>query len=116
MPVHKVTQFLSDISTFFKKSDSDHAMFAIMDVIKGIRINLTSLLIFAYYIDVKWRVRNSRNLNYLKPVNVEIVIFSMLRVHLEFTSPQISSHSGYIFHAQAYLPAGGPEGRREERL
>ena len=39
MPVHKVTQFLSEISTFFKKSDSDHAMFAIMDVIKGIRMN-----------------------------------------------------------------------------
>ena len=39
MPVHKVTQFLSEISTFFKESDSDHAMFAIMDVIKGIRMN-----------------------------------------------------------------------------
>jgi hypothetical protein len=39
MPVHKVTQFLSEISTFFKKSDSDHAMFAIMDVIKGIKMN-----------------------------------------------------------------------------
>lgn len=39
MPMHKVTKFLSEISTFFKKSDSDHAMFAIMDVIKGIRMN-----------------------------------------------------------------------------
>ena len=39
MPAHKVTRFLSEISTFFKKSDSDHAMFAIMDVIKGIRMN-----------------------------------------------------------------------------
>ncbi len=39
MPMHKVTQFLSEISTFFKKSVSDHAMFAIMDVIKGIKMN-----------------------------------------------------------------------------
>ena len=36
MPIYKITKFLSEISTFFKKSDSDHAMFAIMDVIKGI--------------------------------------------------------------------------------
>ena len=43
MPVHKVTQFLSEISTFFKKSDSDHAMFAIMDVIKGIKMNEQTL-------------------------------------------------------------------------
>ena len=26
-------------------------------------MNLTSLLIFANYINIKWRVRNSRNLN-----------------------------------------------------
>lgn len=39
MPMYKVTKFLSEISTFFKKSDSDHAMFAIMNVIKGIRMN-----------------------------------------------------------------------------
>ncbi len=43
MPVHKVTQFLSEISTFFKKSDSDHAMFAIMDVIKGLKTNEQTL-------------------------------------------------------------------------
>ena len=32
MPVHKVTKFLSEISTFFKKSDSETAMFAICRV------------------------------------------------------------------------------------
>ena len=35
----KLLKFLSEISTFFRKNDSDHAMFAIMDVIKGIRMN-----------------------------------------------------------------------------
>ena len=39
MPVHKVTQFLSEISTFFRKNNSDRAMFTIMEVIKGIRMN-----------------------------------------------------------------------------
>ena len=39
MPMHKVTDFLSEISIFFKKNDSDHAMFTIMDVIKDIRMN-----------------------------------------------------------------------------
>ena len=43
MPVHKVTKFLSEISTFFKKSDSETAMFVIMDVIKGIRMNELTL-------------------------------------------------------------------------
>ena len=43
MPVHKVTKFLSEISTFFKKSDSETAMFAIMDVIKGIKMNEQTL-------------------------------------------------------------------------
>ena len=43
MPVYKVTKFLSEISTFFKKSDSETAMFAIMDVIKGIRMNEQTL-------------------------------------------------------------------------
>ena len=43
MPVHKVTQFLSEFSTFFKKSDSDHAMFTFMDVIKGIKMNEQTL-------------------------------------------------------------------------
>ena len=32
MPTHKVTNFLSEISLFFKNNDSDHAMFTIMDV------------------------------------------------------------------------------------
>jgi len=39
MPMHKVTKFLSEISTFFRKNDSDRAMFTIMEVIKGIRMN-----------------------------------------------------------------------------
>ena len=43
MPVHKVTKFLSEKSTFFKKSDSETAMFAIMNVIKGIRMNEQTL-------------------------------------------------------------------------
>ena len=43
MPVHKVTKFLSEISTFFKKNDSETAMFAIMDVIKGIKMNEQTL-------------------------------------------------------------------------
>ena len=43
MPVHKVTRFLSEISTFFKKSDSETAMFTIMEVIKGIRMNEQTL-------------------------------------------------------------------------
>lgn len=43
MPMHKVTKFLSEISTFFKKSGSEKAMFAIMDVIKGIRMNEQTL-------------------------------------------------------------------------
>ena len=38
MPTHKVTNFLSEISLFFKNNDSDHAMFTIMDV-KVIRMN-----------------------------------------------------------------------------
>lgn len=36
--MHKVTKFLSEISTFFRKNDSDRAMFTmftIMEVIKG---------------------------------------------------------------------------------
>ena len=39
MPMHKVTKFLSEISTFFRKNNSDRAMFTIMEVIKGIRMN-----------------------------------------------------------------------------
>lgn len=34
MLTHKVTNFLSEISVFFKNNDSDNAMFTIMDVIK----------------------------------------------------------------------------------
>ena len=43
IPVQKVTKFLSEKSTFFKKSDSETAMFAIMNVIKGIRMNEQTL-------------------------------------------------------------------------
>lgn len=43
MPVHKVTRFLSEISTFFKNNDAGSAMFAIMNVIKGIRMNEQTL-------------------------------------------------------------------------
>ena len=43
MPVHKVTQFLAAISTFFKKNDSETAMFNIMSVIKGIKMNEQTL-------------------------------------------------------------------------
>ena len=43
MPVNNVTKFLSEISTFFKKSDSETVMFAIMNVIKGIRMNEQTL-------------------------------------------------------------------------
>lgn len=34
MPIHEVTDFLSEISAFFKKDDAHNAMYSIMDVIK----------------------------------------------------------------------------------
>ena len=43
MPMHKITKFLSEISTFFKNNDAGRAMFAIMNVIKGIRMNEQTL-------------------------------------------------------------------------
>ena len=43
MPVHKVTKILSEISKFFRKSDSETAMFTIMDVIKGTKMNEQTL-------------------------------------------------------------------------
>ena len=43
MPVYKIRKFPSETSTFFKKSDSETAMFAIMNVIKGIRMNEQTL-------------------------------------------------------------------------
>ena len=43
MPVYKIRKFLSETSTFFKKSDLETAMFAIMNVIKGIRMNEQTL-------------------------------------------------------------------------
>ena len=43
MPVYKIRKFPSETSTFFKKSDSETAMFAITNVIKGIRMNEQTL-------------------------------------------------------------------------
>lgn len=43
MPVHKVTTFLSEISAFFKNNDAENAMFTIMNVIKGIKMNEQTL-------------------------------------------------------------------------
>ncbi len=43
MPVHKVTDFLSELSSFFKKNDASSAMYALMDVIKGLRMTEKSL-------------------------------------------------------------------------
>ena len=57
MPVHKVTKFLSEISTFFKKSDSDPAMFTIMDVIKGIKMNEQALFGRKSRCNSKWKSR-----------------------------------------------------------
>ena len=43
MPVHKVTDFLSEISAFFKKDDAHNAMYSIMDVIKWLKMTESSL-------------------------------------------------------------------------
>lgn len=43
MPVHKVTDFLSEISAFFKKDDAHSAMYSIMDVIKWLKMTESSL-------------------------------------------------------------------------
>lgn len=43
MPVHKVTAFLSEISSFFKKDDANNAMYTIMDVIKGLKMTEKTL-------------------------------------------------------------------------
>lgn len=43
MPVHKVGTFLSEISIFFKKNNAEGAMFTIMNVIKGIKMNEQTL-------------------------------------------------------------------------
>lgn len=39
----KDTNFLSEISKFFKNNDSDRAMFTLMNVIKGIKMNERTL-------------------------------------------------------------------------
>ena len=44
MPIHKVTDFLSEISAYFKKDDAHNAMYSIMDVIKWLKMTESSLL------------------------------------------------------------------------
>jgi hypothetical protein len=43
MSMHKVTEFLSEISQFFKKDNATHAMYTLMDMIKGIKMSETVL-------------------------------------------------------------------------
>ena len=43
MPLHKVTDFLSEISSFFRKNDAHKAMYSILDVIKWLRMNESTL-------------------------------------------------------------------------
>src|SRR5574344_695540 len=43
MPVHKVTNFLSESSAFFKNNDAHKAMYSIMDVIKWLKMSETHL-------------------------------------------------------------------------
>ena len=43
MPVHKVSTFLSEISTFFKKNNAEGAMFTIV-TIQRIAMQLLSIL------------------------------------------------------------------------
>lgn len=40
---YKVTTFLSEISTFFKNNNAESAMFTIMNVINGVRMNEQTL-------------------------------------------------------------------------
>ena len=43
MPLHKVSTFLSEISIFFKKNNAEGAMFTIMNVITGVKMNEQAL-------------------------------------------------------------------------
>lgn len=43
MPIYKVTNFLSEISAFFKNADAHNAMYSIMDVIKWLKMSETPL-------------------------------------------------------------------------
>ena len=43
MPLHKVTDFLSEISSFFRKNDAHKAMYSILDVIKWLKMNESTL-------------------------------------------------------------------------
>lgn len=44
MPIYKVTDFLSEISAFFKNSDAHNAMYSILDVIKWLKMSEKPLL------------------------------------------------------------------------
>lgn len=44
MPLHKATNFLSEISVFFKNTDTHIAMNCIMDVIKWLKMSEMNLL------------------------------------------------------------------------
>lgn len=44
MPIHKVTNFLSEISVFFKNTDAHNAMYSILDVIKWLKMSEKPLL------------------------------------------------------------------------
>lgn len=43
MPLHKFTDFLSEISAFFKNNDAHKAMYSIMDVIKCLKMSEMAL-------------------------------------------------------------------------
>lgn len=43
MPLHKVTDFLSEISAFFKNNNAHKAMYSIMDVIKWLKMSAMAL-------------------------------------------------------------------------
>ena len=89
MPMNKVTKFLSEISTFFKKSDSDHAMFAIMDVIKGIKMNEQTLF------GRKSRCNNKYSL---------LQVFQLLLVCPCLHDPQSFQYLRFAVRRQAWLP------------
>ena len=64
MPIHKVTDFLSEISAFFKKDDAHSAMYSIMDVIKWLKMIEPSLFRMKSKCNnigsVKWHFRRQK--------------------------------------------------------
>ena len=64
MPIYKVTDFLSEISAFFKKDDAHSAMYSIMDVIKWLKMTESSLFGMKSKCNnigsVKWRFRRQK--------------------------------------------------------